>query len=341
MSAATFAAAADDSLACEPTAQFFDGVAQWWLQRFDAKRAECTTNTDVNIVFLGDSITHNWETQGKKVWAENFAEGPYKAVNCGISADRTENLIWRLEHGQLGPLVPKAFVLLIGTNNLGHRDSPCDTIAAIRRIVALLRIHYPTAKVVLHPIFPRGAKADVPSRVRNEIVNRQIRFLADGERILWCDFNAKLLEADGTLTREMAPDLLHPSEAGYRIWASELKTFLDFALGRASVAPAGAAQSKPADCGKAADVPHMCDWIDIRTAKKRGEIERNKGLYYDAVMIGDSITHNWEDHGEVVQRELLGDFKILNLGFGGDKTQDILWMVGEGGLLDGFLTRSI
>ena len=333
-----------DSLACAPQAQFFDGVSQWWLQRFDAKRFECATNAEVNVVFLGDSITHNWEFPGKEVWAKNFAKGKYAAVNCGISSERTENLIWRIEHGQFGTRVPKAFVLMIGTNNLGQKDpaieTPADTICGIRRIVQLLQMHYPETKIILHPIFPRGAKPDCEIRQRVEAVNRWIRYLADGEKVLWCDFNAKLMEPDGTLTKEHASDLLHPNACGYEVWAEALKPFLDYALGYSSVRPEGAKQVEPKKF--AAYEPRMSGWIDIRIGPKRGEIERNPSLYYDVVMIGDSITHMWEeDSGEIVRKTLLKDYSILNLGFSGETTQGILWGVTDGGFLEGYLTRAI
>jgi lysophospholipase L1-like esterase len=336
------------SLACEGQAQFFDGVSQWWLQRFDEKRLDCTTNDNVKVVFLGDSITHNWEVQGKSVWAENFAHGRYEAVNCGISSERTENLIWRIEHGQFGTLCPKAFVLMIGTNNLGQKDpaveTPGDTICGIRRIVQLLQMYFPECRIVLHPIFPRGEKADNVSRRRNGAVNEWIRYLADGERVQWCDFNAKLLTADGVLTKEMAPDGLHPSEEGYRIWADELKPFLDYALGYSDKAPEGARQVAPDQSDpkeSITDRPTMSAWIDVRIGPKRGEIVRNPELYYDLVFVGDSITHLWEDRGAQVRKDLLGDFSILNLGFSGDRTQHILWDVGDGGLMEGYLTRAI
>jgi len=170
-----------DSLACAPQAQYFDGVAKWWLQRFDAKRAECSTNAAVNVVFLGDSITHHWEDAGRAVWDATFVGGNYAAVNCGISSERTENLIWRIEHGQFGTARPKVFVLMIGTNNAGQKDraieAPSDTICGIRRIVSLLQLRYPDAKIVLHPIFPRGEKPTNEHRLRNEAVNAWIRYL--------------------------------------------------------------------------------------------------------------------------------------------------------------------
>lgn len=336
------------SLACEGQVQFFDGVSQWWLQRFDEKRIDCTTNASVKVVFLGDSITHNWESHGMSVWAENFARGKYEAVNCGISSERTENLIWRIEHGQFGTLRPRVFVLMIGTNNLGQKDpaieTPGDTICGIRRIVQLLRTKYPESRIVLHPIFPRGEKPDHASRRRNGAVNEWIRYLADGEHVLWCDFNAKLLTADGILTKEMAPDRLHPVEDGYRIWAAELKPFLDYALGYSDAHPEGARQVEPDQSDpkeSVTDRPMMSGWIDTRIGPKRGEIERNPELYYDLVFVGDSITQLWESHGAKVRKDLLGDFSILNLGFSGDRTQHILWDVGDGGLMEGYLTRAI
>ena len=113
-----------------------------WLPRFDEKKALATTNS-YDIVFLGDSITHGWESRGAKVWAENFAEGEYKALNCGISGDRTEHVLWRLYNGQLANLSPKAFVLMIGTNNTGHRDfesePPTDTVLGIQSILDHLK----------------------------------------------------------------------------------------------------------------------------------------------------------------------------------------------------------
>ncbi|MBR3924345.1 MAG: acetylglucosamine-6-sulfatase, partial [Kiritimatiellae bacterium] len=158
-----------------------------------------------DIVFIGDSITRGWETKGAKVWAENFAEGPYKALNCGISGDRTEHVLWRLENGQLANLSPKVFVIMIGTNNTGHRNAdfepPVDTILGIQSIVKFLRKNYKSAKIILHPIFPRGATVDDPNRIRNDVVNGAIRLLANKKSVIWCNFNGRLLSPKGELSR--------------------------------------------------------------------------------------------------------------------------------------------
>ena len=329
-----------------------------WLPRFDAKRA-LAAQGGYDIVFLGDSITHNWEAEGKgrEVWAKDYAEGTYKALNCGISGDRTEHLLWRLDHGQLDGLNPKALVLMIGTNNTGHREawqeSPTDTILGIQSILQRLTAKYPEAKIILHPIFPRGATTNDPCRVRNDLVNSVIRKLTDGQRILWCDFNSRLLTEDGTLEKTMAPDLLHPIAAGYEIWVEELKPFLDYALGKTDKAPRSKAKPAPTALAKAGPKTAIPDvkmyWlantnpkVQARLRDKRAEEYANADRYYDVIWIGDSITHFWEHKGnDEVFKEKFSAYKIFNLGFGGDHTENLLWNVKYGGFLDGVHTRLI
>lgn len=328
----------------------------WWLPRFDAKRALAATN-GCEVAFLGDSITHLWESAGKDVWAANFAEGPYKAVNFGFSGDRTEHVLWRLDHGQMDGMTPKAIVLMIGTNNTGHRkaheESPTDTALGVQAILGRLGKLFPEAKVILHPIFPRGAATNDEMRVRNDLANSAIQQLADGTRVLWCDFNARLLTADGTLEKTMAPDLLHPGAQGYAIWAEELKPFLDYALGRTKKAPKakrqGALTALAKDGPKTVIPAIKTYWfankdpkVQARIRDKRVEETANADRYYDAIWIGDSITHFWEHKGKCeVFKEKFGQYKILNLGFGGDRTENLLWNVKYGGFLDGVHTRLI
>ena len=333
-----------------------DRTRGWWLPRFDAQRTLAAT-CGCEVAFLGDSITHHWEGPGKEVWAANFAEGPYSAINLGFSADRTEQLLWRLDHGQMDGMSPKAIVLMIGTNNTGHRkaheESPTDTALGVQAVLGRLGNLFPEAKVILHPIFPRGAATNDELRVRNDLVNLAIRQLADGKRILWCDFNSRLLAVDGTLEKTMAPDLLHPGATGYAIWAEELKPFLDYALGRTEKVPKSKAVPAPtalAKDGPKAVVPAIKTyWFANRDPKvrprirdKRVEETANADRYYDAIWIGDSITHFWEHKGKCeVFREKFGQYKILNLGFGGDHTENLLWNVKYGGFLDGVQARLI
>lgn len=327
-----------------------------WLPRFDAVR-ELAAKGDCSVVFVGDSITKYWESEGGEVWRKVFADGPYKALNAGFEGDHTEHVLWRLDHGQLDGARPKAIVLMIGTNNTGHREawqeSPTDTALGVQAIIGRLAKQFPEAKVILHPIFPRGATTNDPMRVRNDLANTAISRLADGKRVLWCDFNSRFLTADGVYEKTMSPDLLHPVAAGYAIWAEELKPFLDYALGLTATVPKSTARPAPTalpTSGPRAATPSISSYwfvnpkpkVPPRILNKRAEQYANTDRYYDAIWFGDSITHFWErkERNEVF-REKFGAYRIFNAGFGGDKTQNLLWNVRYGGFLDGVHTRLI
>jgi beta-glucosidase len=118
-------------------------------------------------------------------------------------------------------------VLMIGTNNAGHRAENPDAIAAgVRRIVEETRRRLPNAKLLLLAIFPRGEKADDFLRGLNERVNQRLAGIADGRSVYYLDINARLTQADGTLSRDVMPDLLHPNAKGYAIWQQAMDPVL-------------------------------------------------------------------------------------------------------------------
>lgn len=205
----------------------------WWKGRYEEK-ITLVKQGGWELVFMGDSITHGWEGGGKEVWAKNF--GQYKALNLGYGGDRTEHVLWLLDNGELDGYQPKLLVLMIGTNNTGHRpleqEKPEDTAAGIKAILDKIAQKSPTTKVLLLAIFPRGANPDDGMRVRNDKVNALIKGYADGKRVLFLDFNKELLEADGTLSKEIMPDLLHPNAKGYEIWAKAVMPVIKETLGK-------------------------------------------------------------------------------------------------------------
>ena len=194
---------------------------------------EISKKGEAQLVFLGDSITHGWEGKGKEVWAKYWA--PLNAANFGIGGDRTEHVLWRMEHGNFDGLKPKEIVLMIGTNNTGHQGRPqkeldgatyqCtaqQTAEGIKTIVAKLKEKCPGAKILVLAIFPRGEKPTDKMRQQNEETNAIIKKLADNKTVFFLDINAKFLQPDGTLSRDIMPDLLHPNEKGYEIWAEAI-----------------------------------------------------------------------------------------------------------------------
>jgi lysophospholipase L1-like esterase len=185
---------------------------------------------EAQLVFLGDSITHGWESRGKEVWEKYWA--PLNAANFGIGGDRTEHVLWRLDHGNFDGLKPKEIVIMIGTNNTGHQGRAMaeingatyqctaqQTADGVKAIIGKLQAKCPDAKILLLAIFPRGATSEDKLRKQNEETNAIIKGYADNKKVYFLDINAKFLEADGTLSKEIMPDLLHPNAKGYEIWA--------------------------------------------------------------------------------------------------------------------------
>ena len=332
--------------AVTPTAWNGDPTC-WQMKRHNEKMA-VVTNGGAKVVFIGDSITHFWETHGKTQWNKYFADGKYRALNLGTSADRTEHVLWRITEGrELDGYEAKCILLMIGTNNSGHfpfdKEPPLDTIHGVREILRVIAERQPTARTVLTAIFPRGATADDACRRRNDVVNRELARLADGRRVVWCDFSDKFLAPDGRLSRAIFPDLLHPNALGYEMWASAVIPLIDRILAASpdevipSVWPSGA-QGYPFE-GSVATTPvsafGVIPWWDKgRPFEKRDAIVDGDGEY-DVVMVGDSITHRWEregGEGRELFAELRKTYRILNLGIGGDQTQHVLWRLANGEL---------
>jgi beta-glucosidase len=176
---------------------------------------------NVDLIFIGDSITQGWEGAGKDVWAKHYAKR--NAVNLGIGGDRTQHVLWRLDHGNIDGIAPKLAVLMIGTNNSNGSDNTAEEIAAgITAIVEKLRAKLPQTKVLVLAIFPRGPKPN-PQREKNAKASEIAAKLADGKMVLFLDIGNKFLEADGSLPKEIMPDYLHLTPRGYEIWAEAIE----------------------------------------------------------------------------------------------------------------------
>lgn len=189
------------------------------------------------ILFLtvGDSITDGWrggpnpkdpnKGGGRDVWAKYYAD--WNAYNIGIGGDRTQHVIWRLEHGEVDGIKPRVAMLMIGTNNLGGNTDE-EIAAGVTKCVQLLRAKLPETKVLLLAIFPRSPKATDPFRGRIKAINAMIAKLDDGGKtVKFLDIGDKFLDNDGNLPPDIMPDALHPNPRGYQIWADAVKPMLD------------------------------------------------------------------------------------------------------------------
>jgi lysophospholipase L1-like esterase len=196
-----------------------------WMKRHDGFVEEAKKG-GFEVLFTGDSITDAWRNNpARKIWDASIA--PLKAANFGISGDRTQHVLWRLQNGEFeGLTLPKVVVLMIGTNNIGQKDpeTAASAIAGIQAIVKEIHKKSEKTKVLLLGVFPRAEKASDPLRATIMEINAAAAKLDDGGKtVKFLDIGEKFLEPDGTLTKAIAPDFLHLSEKGYQIWADAIK----------------------------------------------------------------------------------------------------------------------
>jgi len=341
--------------AVTPTA--WNGDPNCWQMKRHYEKMATVTNGGAKVVFIGDSITHNWESNGKAQLTKYFSEGDLKMLDLGTSADRTEHVLWRLTKGrELDGYEAKVIFLMIGTNNTGHflfeKEPPIDTILGIREILKVIAAKQPKAKVVLTAIFPRGMNAKDGYRQRNEVVNKEIMKFADGKNVFWLDFNDQFLTPEGVLGREVFPDLLHPGAYGYELWASAALPYAQAALAGLPMPPnryAPFVRAENVRMNEAKTVFPVTrirnegygepDWWLNRMLEKRNQIADSDGTF-DLVFFGDSITHNWDRTVPEMEEELRKTYTLLNIGYSGDKTENLLWR-GANGELDGYKAKCV
>jgi lysophospholipase L1-like esterase len=174
---------------------------------------------NIDLLFVGDSITDGWRNRGIEVWNKYFA--PLKPANFGIGGDTTQGVLWRMQNGELEGFKARLIVLMLGTNNL-NRNPHADIVEGNRLIVEEFKRRQPQSKVLILGIFPRSAEASHPNRAAIKEVNGMLAKLADNRQVFYMDIGNKFLAADGTLTTDIMPDGLHPNLAGYQIWADAI-----------------------------------------------------------------------------------------------------------------------
>lgn len=201
----------------------------WWTERHDRTVARIHQG-QVDLLFIGDSITQGWEEDGRPVWDRYYAHR--RAVNLGYNSDQTDNVLWRLQHGELDGITPKLAIVMIGTNNATIREDPPEhTAAGIQAILTTVRTRLPETKILLLAIFPRSASADDPLRRVNDAVNERLQALADQRQVFFLNLNRRFLDGEGRLSTEIMPDALHPSALGYRLWAEGMEETIRKLLG--------------------------------------------------------------------------------------------------------------
>lgn len=185
----------------------------------------------ISLLFLGDSITEGW-SKSPEVWNEYYAK--YQPANFGISGDKTEHVLWRIDHGELDGLDPQVLVLMIGTNNTGG-SSAAEITAGIQAIIQRIQTKLPKTKILLLGIFPRGPRKSkegiwddgVTRMEKIRSINQELAKMENGRTLRYLDITPKLLGDDGKIPDAIMPDQLHPNTEGYKIWAAAMQSLLD------------------------------------------------------------------------------------------------------------------
>ena len=175
-----------------------------------------------DLLFLGDSLTFEWQNAGLAAWNRFYA--PRNPLNAGVPGDTTQNLLWRLAQYDFAGVHPRLAIVEIGTNNLGF-DSPADVSAGVAAIVDALRQASPSTKILVLGIIPRGLSPDDAFRQFSIQANRAIGLLADDHTVFYLDLSATFLLPDGTLdTQLFVPGLIHLTAQGYEAWAAAMES---------------------------------------------------------------------------------------------------------------------
>jgi len=221
----------------EPTTQTVD--LQAWcitptINPNPARHAEFRERAkakNIQLVFLGDSITDAWRSpdRGLKVWEKHYA--PLNAANFGISAETTADTLGHIEGGLLDGLNPKVVVLLIGTNNLGGGVHSDWIAAGVEKIVKAVRGRLPNTRVLVLGIFPRG-NATNEFRWRIKQVNGFLSKLDDGDHVRFLDIGEKFVDDKGEYLEGLFPDNLHPTTHGYEIWSDAMQPLVEEMMGK-------------------------------------------------------------------------------------------------------------
>lgn len=326
----------------------------WWGDRHTQVLAQVKQHPETQLLLIGDSITNNYDKSTKPdenfqpTWLTFYA--PRKALNLGFSGDTTANVLWRLDHGEVEGLHPRVAILLIGTNNTGFKEQTAEqTEVGIDMVVANLRLRLPETHILLLGILPSdisAKKSQTDSAVNRYLAN------AYGEHpsVTYLDIGPVFYK-DGKLDTSIFYDprlpqhgkALHPDTNGQRMMAEAIEPTLAKLMGDAPrVTLAAMTEINTALVPVPWLEPDSYDWYARHHAVlSLNQLALKQQIKPRVVLIGDSITHFWDGlpnaarvSGPIAWKSAFGDdpAATLNLGFGWDRTQNVLWRLRQGEL---------
>jgi lysophospholipase L1-like esterase len=323
-----------------------DRIAEgWWEDRHKEILEAVKAHPDTQLLLIGDSITNNYDKTHppdedfQPTWKQFYE--PRKTLNLGFSGDTTGNVLWRLDHGEVDGLHPKAVVLLIGTNNTGRgNNTAAETNAGIDAVVADLETRLPETHILLLGLLPSGISEEKTQN--DQAINRYLaQCYSEDPRVSYLDIGSIFFQ-DGKLNAAIFYDPrlpqhskpLHPDTQGQHMMAEAIEPTLAKLMGDGPRMPL----ASMTDINTALiPIPRLeqdsYDWF----ARHHAEVAREKEMTPQVVLIGDSITHFWSGaplarrvSGPKAWDSVFGTMPVLNMGFGWDRTQNVLWRLRQG-----------
>ena len=232
LSPATIARAKSDWGDQDPLAPlpgYFNDAPERWLAEHNAQ-ARSHDRAAAQVVFVGDSITRGWGNPAQTaIWERHFA--PFSAQRVAIDGDRTQQMLWRFEHGALDGFAPRVVVLLLGVNNLwSGRQNNVRVAPGLAAVLAGIRARLPTSRILHLGILPTQNPATHPVRVAAVEINALCASCADGHSVHYLDAGRPFVGADGLISPTLMPDLCHLSPRGYELFAGEITPALHHLL---------------------------------------------------------------------------------------------------------------
>jgi lysophospholipase L1-like esterase len=179
---------------------------------------------NIDLLLHGDSITDWWLLEANKPVFDKYF-GTIRTADFAVAGDTTQGVLWGLKNGEGQGFQPKAVMLMIGTNNTGQSTGP-EIAEGVGAVVMELRRNFPSAKILLLAIFPRGVPGD-PVRDKIAEVNQIISRLDDKKNVFYMDIGQKFLDEKGAfLPDSFRADNLHPQAKGYEIWGEAVSAKL-------------------------------------------------------------------------------------------------------------------
>lgn len=328
----------------------------WWAARHKAVVEAAKSHPDTELLLIGDSITNNYDKAEppdenfQPIWKQFYE--PRKALNLGFSGDTTAHVLWRLQHGEVDGIHPKVAVVLIGTNNTSqhNRHTAEQTEAGIDAVVSELENRLLETKILLLGILPSDLSDEKTER--DQTVNAYLATCySENPLVTYLDISSIFYKNDANKNAALNTALfydprlpqhgksLHPDTVGQRMMAEAIEPTLARLMGDAPRAPF----TSMTDINTAIiPVPRLeLDDYDFY-ARHHAELELQKKEIEEkikplVVLIGDSITHYWGGppnaitvNGPTAWKHAFGNMPVINMGFGWDRTQNVLWRLRQG-----------